>query len=93
MRTNPKVHHKSSDLFEIMKGHWDKNMNLAPIKFIILMSLVMRKTQTVSFYRLATVFFRAQRAYSVCFHTKGGKVYMNRKSYETSTATLHGTTS
>lgn len=46
------------------------------------MSLVMRKTQTVSFYRLATVFFRAQRAYSVCFHTKGGKVCMNRKSYE-----------
>ena len=46
------------------------------------MSLVIRKTQTVNFYRLATVFFRAQRAYSACFHTKEGEVYMNRKSYE-----------
>lgn len=57
------------------------------------MSLVMRKTQTVNFYRLATAFFRAQRTYSASFHTKEGKVYMSRKSYETCTAILHGITS
>lgn len=50
------VHYKSSDLFEVMKVHLGKNMNLAQIKFITLMILAMCKVQTVCLYKLATAF-------------------------------------
>ena len=56
MITNPKVHCKSSDLFEIMKVHLGKNMNLARIKFVTLMIMSMCKVQTVGLYRLAVAF-------------------------------------
>ena len=41
VETNFKVHYKSSDLLEIMKGYLGKNMNLARIKFITLMIMAL----------------------------------------------------
>ena len=41
VETNSKVQYKSSDLLEIMKGYWGKNMNLVRIKFITLMIMAM----------------------------------------------------
>lgn len=53
---NPKVHCKSSDLFDIIKDYLGKNINLARIKFVTLMILSMCKVQTVNLYRLAIAF-------------------------------------
>jgi hypothetical protein len=47
---------KSSELLSVLCFHWDKKMNLARIKFIVLMILSLCKVQTVNYEKLATAF-------------------------------------
>lgn len=56
MLRSPKVHHKSSDLFSILREHFGKDMNLARIKAMSMMICALCKVQRIDIFQIIVIY-------------------------------------